>query len=145
VADFLRVVDLHNDGVTLEASLQLLPVLNGLLSLDFENHVVVGLKGIETLFSVYGRYVSQVRSAAEFTVGVDLSREERQERCHHFHELIMQTYKQLDAVAQVFRVDSPVQDGVTRLRRQIQDYLGKNQAVVPGEVRGIHRKGTRSR
>jgi hypothetical protein len=49
VADFLRVVNLRSEVVSLEVAILLLPVLNSLLALDFENHVVVALRAVETL------------------------------------------------------------------------------------------------
>jgi hypothetical protein len=104
VADFLRVVDLRADGVNLEACTQLLPVLNGLVGLQFENHVVVGLRAVETLLGMFGRYAKQVRQAVPLPGGVDLSGEERLEKCQKFHDGITQTFSLMEALNRSFRV-----------------------------------------
>lgn len=122
VADFLRVINLRADCVGLESAILLLPVLNSLLTLDFENHVVVGLRSIETLLSMFGRYATQVRCGVR-PVGVDLAREERLRKCEDFHQAILHSAALMDGLRRAFKTDSPVHDIMARVDRQLREYL----------------------
>lgn len=123
VADFLRVVDLRTQGITLDWSLQIFPVLSQLLSLDFENHVMVGMRSIDTLLNMFGHFVKQAKGTS-YLGGVDIQGDERQAKCNRFTEFLLVVDKQLTNILRVFPRDSSVQTFAMRLQEDLGSFLG---------------------
>lgn len=122
VADFLRVVDLRTQGITLDWSLQIFPVLSQLLSLDFENHVMVGMRSVDTLLTMFGHFVKQVQGTSHLG-GVDIQGDERQAKCNRFTEFLLIVDRQLTNILRVFPQDSSVEIFAMRLQEDLGSFL----------------------
>jgi hypothetical protein len=72
--------------------------------------------------STFGNYVRQVRHAPRSS-GVDLTREERVKKCDELHEYLESTSNLLDGTRRAFKRDSPVHPLLTRVDRQLQEYM----------------------
>lgn len=72
--------------------------------------------------STFGNYVRQVRHAPRSS-GVDLTREERLKKCDELHEYLESTSNLLDGTRRAFKRDSPVHPLLTRVDRQLQEYM----------------------
>ena len=85
--------DLRRSGVTLESAAHLLPVLARLLRSGYDEHASVGLKAASFLFHAFSGVVRDTIAKGGGGKGgkggggpVDVSGEERLERCHVCHE-----------------------------------------------------------
>jgi len=139
LSDFLQTVDLlgcasEHGPLSLETAAPLLPVLNSLLSLDFEGPVLAGIKTLMALLDLLGTHVQQVLRTP--LSGVDLTREERVERCRKFNEAISYSFKRLEEIrtSNTFKAASPAYLAVERAGRRLESYLA--QAVADWEVWG---------
>lgn len=132
LADFLRAIDLIECAkecgpVTLEVSTPLLPVLASLLALDFEGHVLAGLKTMTSLLVLCGGDVREILRAP-VGAGVDLSREERVEKCRVFHLAMQEAQERVQKLGgkeggRVFKRSSPVHMAVEKAQRELTGFL----------------------
>jgi hypothetical protein len=129
LADFLQAIDLVECAkecgpVTLEMTTPLLPVLASLLALDFEGHVLAGLKTMTALLALFGQDVREILRTP-VGAGVDLSREERLEKCRVFHLAMQKAEERVGKLGQsrAFRGASPVHAAVEKAQRELVGYL----------------------
>ena len=132
LADFLRAIDLVECAkecgpVTLEVSTPLLPVLTSLLALDFEGHVLAGLKTMTSLLVLFGRDVREILRTP-VGAGVDLSREERVEQCRVFHLAMQEVQERVQKLGgreggRVFKGSSLVHVEVEKAQKELAGFL----------------------
>jgi hypothetical protein len=120
----LDVVDLRADGMTLDLATHLMPVLDALLAAGFEKHVQVASRAVEALLDSFGAFVQSVRLAPPLS-GVDLSGEERLQRCTRAHEGLLQIAHTAERAHRAFaaKPDMPVYAAVAQVHRRLQEYL----------------------
>lgn len=129
LADFLHAIDLQLTAVecgplTLEAASPLLPVVRSLLMIDFETHVLAGLKTLEALVALFGAFVLDVLQTPTAR-GVDLSREERVEKCQAFQQTMEKIQPRVVVLgkSKAFKVGSAVHEAAVRVQGQLEGYL----------------------
>jgi len=129
LADFLQAIDLVKCAKecgpnTLEMSTPLLPVLASLLALDFEGHVLAGLKTMTALLALFGEDVRQILRMP-VGAGVDLSREKRVKKCRVFHKAMQEAQGRVEklAASRAFKGSSPVHAAVEKAQVQLGGYL----------------------
>jgi len=66
---------------TLDGCITLLPLLLDLLSSQYDEYVITSLKTVQFLASTFGNLIKTTLEAPPGSGGVDLSREERTEKC----------------------------------------------------------------
>ncbi len=128
LADFLQQVDLPASAqecgpLTLEAAVPLLPVIASLLKLDFEGHVLAGLKTMTALLTLFAADVKDILRLP--VSGVDLSREARVEKCKAFDQAMKGTQGRLAQLAKsrAFKPASPVHEAVRRAQAELKGYV----------------------
>lgn len=129
LADFLQAIDLVGCAaecgpVSLETSVPLLPVMGSLLALDFEGHVLAGLKTLTALLALFADDVRQILRMP-VSAGVDLSREERVEKCRVFHQAMTEAQGRLTQLgtSRAFKGSSPVHAAVEKAQTRLTAYL----------------------
>ena len=127
-ADFLWAIDLRRSGggLTLETCTRLMPLLDFALSTKFgwaSEHVVkASLKSMIILCDAFGVLIEETRKSAGFGGGggrVDLTREERVQRCLTCHAVMMRVKGYLEQLRQQHRSSK----SVTHIVNQLQDLL----------------------
>ncbi|KAJ3287153.1 Katanin p80 WD40 repeat-containing subunit B1 [Borealophlyctis nickersoniae] len=84
--DMLRVVNLKPKLLTLDVAVLLLPMLNELLFEVYEDYIVTACATIRVLIKSFANVILATISSATFiSPGVDISREERLQRCAACH------------------------------------------------------------
>jgi len=97
-ADFLRAVSLKSQAFNLESCTMLLPFLCRLLNTKYEDYLMVAVQSIHTLFSIFGTVINETRLLdrdAGSRGPVDLTREERTEKCVACHKSLISIQHQL--------------------------------------------------
>jgi ATP-dependent protease HslVU (ClpYQ) ATPase subunit len=99
-------------------------VLASLLALDFEGHVLAGLKTMTAVLVLFGKDVREILRTP-VGAGVDLSREERVEKCRVFHLAMEKAEERVQKLGQsrAFRGSAPVHAAVEKAQRELVGYL----------------------
>lgn len=88
-ADFLRSADLKARAIKLESAVILLPLIVNLLTSSVEDYQSVAVRALSQLFADFSKFVLETRAAAAYAAsrgaGVNISMEERLERCNAAH------------------------------------------------------------
>lgn len=119
--DFLGVVDLSGDSMSLETALQIMPLLAGMLELNQERHVQTSLHCCDTLVRVFGHRIKETRAAT--VMGVDMAAEERLRRCNEMHQHFVLLCRTLQRVQREFYTDEAIQAGAAKLREELDRYF----------------------
>jgi hypothetical protein len=124
IADFLHVVDFKSSGVTLNSCAILLPMLDSFLELGMARLTLESLISISSLVDAFGSLIRQTR-AVMMAGGVDLSREERLQRCNACHSVFCRVRNKLDSLRNQFRKSIPIRDAIEHLAAQLSsdDYV----------------------
>lgn len=100
LVDLLEVVLTKNSLWNLDLAVLLLPHLIELLSSKHENYVLVSLTSIRTILKCFGHVIKANISAPPTGNSVDISREERFQRCKECNELLLKVRGIIDSPKQ---------------------------------------------
>ena len=106
IADFLSAVELKGNGLNLDSCAQLLPILEVMLDcgIAVEHIVITALNSTIMLCEAFGELIRQTRATAtNGSVGVDISREERQRKCHMCYVSLDKIRSRLERVRQTYK------------------------------------------
>ncbi|PRP86000.1 katanin p80 WD40-containing subunit B1 isoform 1 [Planoprotostelium fungivorum] len=99
VVDVINAItDKLNSVVTLDTCPHLLLILKDLLDSPHQDHQITSMKAMQSLITLFGPIIRSTLSAPPST-GVDLSREERLEKCSWVKEVLLKTKVGLEAIA----------------------------------------------
>lgn len=101
-ADFFGAIELRGHGMNLAACSKILPVLEGMLDGNLECLALAALRTMVTLIEVFGDLIRQTRSVM-VAGGVDLSREDRLQKCNACHIVLCRIRARLDAIRLKYR------------------------------------------
>jgi len=99
VCDFLRSVDLHFEALNLDSCIKLFPIVLRIFPTGFESHINTALKVSATLVEMFGEYICDTRYAPRHGA-VDITREERIEKCNICYEHMKKLRKEVSIVMQ---------------------------------------------
>lgn len=96
-ADFFAAIELRGHGMNLAACVKILPVLEGMLDGNIECLAFASLRTMVILVEVFGDLIRQTRSVM-VAGGVDLSREDRLQKCNACHAVLCRMRTRLDSI-----------------------------------------------
>lgn len=121
VADFFTSADLGACSLNLDICVALLPVLEAMTNVPTEYIVQAALKGITVLQEAFGDLIRQTRATMSIG-GVDLSREERLNKCNACHSIFVRVKGQLIHIKNKFRYVKTIISYVDALKVALSDY-----------------------
>jgi katanin p80 WD40 repeat-containing subunit B1 len=126
LADFLIAIELRGNGLNLDACVRLMPMLEAMLATNegwLNVHVVKAiLKSFKSLCEAFGDLIKQTRAVIGLG-GVDLTREERLNRCNSCHDVMSRINLRLDSLLRQHRNNSIIIDSIDKLQRCFDNYL----------------------
>jgi WD40 repeat protein len=127
LADFFDAVELKASGLSLDACVKLLPVLDEMTSLSdswaSEHVIYAGFKSFDSLCEGFGELIRQTR-AVIVTGGVDLSREARLVKCNACHSIFVKALQRVTQLKHHFRKNSKVIEVLDSFYRHASIYCG---------------------
>jgi hypothetical protein len=119
-ADFFNAVELRGHGMNLAACAQILPILESMLDGGLECLALASLGTMVTLGEVFGDLIRQTRSVM-VAGGVDLSREDRLQKCNACHVVLVRVRSRLDMLRQKNRKSRRFVEVVERAQNMLDD------------------------
>lgn len=121
IADFMSAVDLKScNNITLNNCPYLLSMLELFVSINFPRLVLVSLQWVISLHESFGTLIRQTRCVV-LSNGVDLSREERLNKCNACHNVFCRIKLKLDSLRNYYRKNIGVRDAMDRLANILTD------------------------
>ena len=106
IVHFFNAVEFRGSGVNLDLCCQLLPILVTLLTqeycLQFDHYILAALHTIKSLLEAFGDLIRQTR-AVVVAGGVDLSREDRLQKCNRCYNLFCKIRDGIDKIKRLHR------------------------------------------
>ena len=122
LADFFSSVDLKASNViSLEVCGKLLPVLDGMLDIDLEEVSMASLIAVISLAESYGPLIADTRGVV--VRQVDISREERLEKCNSCHKAFSIILDKCDSLKQQHRKNALFRDVIERAQSALLSFV----------------------
>eukprot|EP00003_Mantamonas_plastica_P002777 TRINITY_DN1217_c0_g1_i1.p1 TRINITY_DN1217_c0_g1~~TRINITY_DN1217_c0_g1_i1.p1 ORF type:complete len:546 (-),score=215.14 TRINITY_DN1217_c0_g1_i1:34-1671(-) len=90
--DVFAALNGNKGNFTLDTAADILPQVPLLLQTNFEDHILTGFETVQTLMSAFGDLIAQTRMSKKSSVGVDISMEERIEKCDACYDELVKVY-----------------------------------------------------
>ncbi|CAD5121414.1 DgyrCDS9934 [Dimorphilus gyrociliatus] len=100
IVDLLEIVLKKNSLWTLDLAVIILPSLIELLNSKYENHVLVSLTSVRTILQCFASVIKANISTPPSSNSVDISREERFQRCKECNSLLLKVRSIIDSPKQ---------------------------------------------
>jgi hypothetical protein len=122
VADFFSSVDLKSPLISLDVCGQLLPLLEAMLDTGNSSLISATLRAVQSLCESFGDLIRQTR-AVVVPGGVDLSREERLQKCNVSFVTFARIKSKLDGVRYQHRKNLAMRDTVDKVQNLLVDTM----------------------
>jgi WD40 repeat protein len=119
-ADFFNAVELRGHGMNLAACANILPILESMLDGGLECLALASLGTMITLGEVFGDLIRQTRSVM-VARGVDLSREDRLQKCNACHVVLVRVRGRLDLLRQKNKKSRRFVEVIERAQNTLDD------------------------
>eukprot|EP01038_Epipyxis_sp_PR26KG_P006458 gene6458-8882_t len=146
LADFFEAMQLNGQGLSLDACVQIMPVINDMISYNYYyndamNYNAVGVgngnnsnlsdhvihacfRSLISLAEAFGELIRQTRSSiVVVSGGVDLTREARLEKCNICHAIFLKTKGRIDQFKHHFRKNDRILDCIDAYQRLANIYF----------------------
>ena len=120
LGDFFGVTSLNSLTLTLDVCVDLLPILEEMVSDGTEYVVFAAFKGIVTLLEAFGDLIRQTRSTISVG-GVDISREERLKKCSSCHDVLIRIKSSLPVLRNKIRLNKPLVALMDSVKQSVND------------------------
>lgn len=127
LADFFDSVELRGNGLSLDACVLMLPVLDQMIatseSWNSEHVICSTFKSLTSLASAFGELIRTTRATIRVAGGVDLSREARLNKCNACHDIFSRVHSRIDLFKRKFRASRNIVDVLDSYQSQCVKYF----------------------
>ena len=122
VADFFTSLDWKSSVITLDVCGQLLPLLEAMLDTGNNTLIAAALRGVESLSESFGSLIRQTR-AVVVPGGVDITREERLQKCNVSFVTFARIRSKLDGVRHHQRKNLAMRSAIDKVQGLLSDMM----------------------
>lgn len=127
LADFFDAAELRGNGLSLDSCVRLLPVLESMLVMErgfpSEHVMYATFKSFTSLATGFGDLIRNTRATIVISGGVDLSREERLNKCNACFEVFSRVAGRIDQFKRQYRASRSTVDILDVFRDQSVRYF----------------------
>lgn len=127
LADFFDSVELRGNGLSLDACVLLLPVLDNMIAMseswNSEHVICCTFKSLVSLAAAFGELIRNTRATIRVAGGVDLNREARLNKCNVCHEVFSRVHSRVEFFKRKFKASRNIVEVLDSYHSQCVKYF----------------------